>query len=116
MKYFTYEEFDSPDVQGSGQMMNEKILRMIDAVRAAYGKPIHINSGYRTPKHNEAVGGVESSSHLQGLAINIDCDTYYDWKILFPGEEVPVNKSLFEYQGELKYNDDSRLQMLLHFR
>ena len=45
MKYFTYEEFDSPDVQGSGQMMNDNILKMIDAARAAYGKPIHINSG-----------------------------------------------------------------------
>ena len=75
MKYFNYEEFDSPDVQGSGQMMNEKILKMIDATRAALGKPIHINSGYRTPKHNAYVGGVESSSHLQGLAIDIDCDT-----------------------------------------
>ena len=53
---------------------------------------------------------------LLQCTINIDCDTYYDWKILFLGQEVPDNKSLLEYQGELKYNDDSRSQMLLHFR
>ena len=56
-KYFDYEEFDSPDIQGSGQMMEDEILEMIDKVREIYGKPIHINSGYRTPKHNAAVGG-----------------------------------------------------------
>ena len=56
-----------------------------------------------------------NDSGLLQCTINIDCDNYYDWKILFPGEEVPVNKSLLEYQGELKYHDDSRSQMLLHF-
>ncbi len=33
LKYFTYEEFDSPDVQGSGQLMNEELLNMLDVVR-----------------------------------------------------------------------------------
>ena len=28
MKYFNYEEFDSPDIQGSGQMMSKKLLEM----------------------------------------------------------------------------------------
>ena len=46
MKYFNYEEFDSPDVQGSGQMMSKKLLEMIDQVREIYGKPINITSGY----------------------------------------------------------------------
>ena len=50
LKYFTYEEFDSPDVQGSGQLMNEELLNMLDVVRKKYGKSIVINSGYRTVK------------------------------------------------------------------
>jgi len=77
-KYFDYEEFDSPDIQGSGQMMKDEILEMIDKVREIYGKPIHINSGYRTPKHNDAVGGVSNSSHLKGLAIDVACNTSKD--------------------------------------
>ena len=78
VKYFNYSEFDSPDVQGSGQMMNKLVLDMLDEVREKFDKPIHINSGYRTPQHNEAVGGTENSSHLKGLAVDIACDNSID--------------------------------------
>jgi uncharacterized protein YcbK (DUF882 family) len=73
LRYFNYSEFDSPDVQGSGQMMDKRILEMLDEVRDKFDKPIHINSGFRTPAHNEEVGGVETSSHLKGLAVDIAC-------------------------------------------
>ena len=69
--YFEYEHFDSPDVQGSGQMMDLKIIQMLDKARAIYGKPIYITSGYRTEAHNEKVGGVSGSSHLKGLAADV---------------------------------------------
>ena len=78
VKYFNYSEFDSPDVQGSGQMMNKLLLDMLDEVRDKFDKPIHINSGYRTPAHNEAVEGTENSSHLKGLAVDIACDNSID--------------------------------------
>ncbi len=73
LKYFNYSEFDSPDVQGSGQLMDKTLLEMLDEVRDKFDKPIHINSGFRTPAHNEAVGGTENSSHLKGLAVDINC-------------------------------------------
>ena len=78
MKYFNYTEFDSPDVQGSGQLMDETILQMLDEVREKFDKPIHITSGYRTAAHNEAVGGTENSSHLRGLAVDISCKNSKD--------------------------------------
>ena len=78
MKYFNYEEFDSPDIQGSGQLMDKKILDMLDEVREIYGKPITINSGYRTLRHNASVGGKAESSHLKGLAVDIACSTSRD--------------------------------------
>ena len=53
MKYFEYEEFDSPDIQGSGQMMSKELLSKLDMIREEFGKPIYINSGYRTEAHNE---------------------------------------------------------------
>ena len=81
-KYFTYEEFDSPDVQGSGQMMSKKLLNILDKVREEFGKPITINSGYRTLAHNESVGGTEKSSHLKGLAVDIACNNSRDRFIL----------------------------------
>jgi uncharacterized protein YcbK (DUF882 family) len=78
MKYFNYSEFDSPDVQGSGQLMDKTLLQMLDDVRDKYDKPIHITSGFRTPQHNEEVGGVETSSHLKGLAVDISCTNSKD--------------------------------------
>jgi len=48
MKYFKLKEFDSPDEPGSGKHMNKEIVHMLDAVRKKFGKPIKINSGYRT--------------------------------------------------------------------
>ena len=65
MKYFNYHEFDSPDIMGSGQMMDRDFLSLLDLAREKFDKPIHINSGYRTPAHNDAVGGTEKSSHLK---------------------------------------------------
>jgi uncharacterized protein YcbK (DUF882 family) len=73
MRHFNYSEFDSPDVQGSGQLMDKILLEMLDEVRDKFDKPIHINSGFRTPAHNEAVGGTDNSSHLKGLAVDIAC-------------------------------------------
>ena len=78
VRYFNYSEFDSPDVQGSGQMMDKTLLEMLDEVRDKFDKPIHITSGFRTPAHNEAVGGVETSSHLKGLAVDIACNKSQD--------------------------------------
>ncbi|UPW41721.1 peptidase [Peromfec virus RodF8_10] len=45
----------------------------LDSVRSRFGKPIVINSGYRCPTLNAAVGGVKNSKHLDGLAVDIKC-------------------------------------------
>ena len=48
--------------------LTEKIL---DPLRAAYGKPITVTSGYRCEKLNKAVGGVNGSAHLRGDAADL---------------------------------------------
>jgi len=78
MKYFNYFEFDSPDIQGSGQLMSKELLEILDEVREDYGKPMHITSGYRTEAHNKEVGGKKNSSHLKGLACDVACTTSRD--------------------------------------
>ncbi len=78
MKYFKINEFDSPDEPGSGSKMNDEIVHMLDAARKIYGKPMKINSGYRTISHNKKVGGVSSSSHIKGLAADIACSNSVD--------------------------------------
>lgn len=93
MKYFNYYEFDSPDVQGSGQLMDKQILEMLDLVREKFDKPIHINSGYRTSVHNEKVGGKQNSSHLKGLAVDIACNNSRDrHELLWCLQDVGFNR------------------------
>ena len=77
-KYFNYEEFDSPDIQGSGQLVSNELISMLEVARKKYGKMMHINSGFRTPKHNAEVGGKVTSSHLKGLAVDISCTNSTD--------------------------------------
>ena len=78
MKYFNYSEFDSPDVIGSGKLMDKDFLNKLDELREKFDKPIKINSGYRTEDHNANVGGTSSSSHIKGLAVDIACNNSKD--------------------------------------
>lgn len=42
----------------------------LELVRAALGKPIVITSGYRCPELNKRIGGVSTSAHTKGLAVD----------------------------------------------
>ena len=44
---------------------------VLDRVRAEWGSPIIVTSGYRCEALNKAVGGVTSSYHMRGMAADI---------------------------------------------
>ena len=48
---------------------------VFEPLRSYTGGPIKINSFYRSPKLNKAIGGSSKSQHCKGQAIDID-DTY----------------------------------------
>lgn len=50
---------------------SEKLLRVLDELRARAGSPVYVNSGIRCPRHNEAVGGADDSRHMYGDAADI---------------------------------------------
>lgn len=94
MTYFTIEELCASDtaqrrgidnrpsaaIAGKLQTLIEQLL---DPIRAAWGGPIAVNSGYRSPALNKAVGGVSTSQHLRGEAADISVGTPADNKRLF---------------------------------
>lgn len=73
-KNFYKSEFDSKD---GAEMPKEvfynivKLAIQLQVLRDYLGKPIKINSGYRSPSHNKAIGGVKNSQHVLGKAADI---------------------------------------------
>ena len=52
----------------------KRICGWLEVLRDRYGHPIIINSGYRSPQLNKKVGGVSTSNHLTGCAVDIRCN------------------------------------------
>jgi len=69
-------------------LINMKTIaeKVFEPLRDFVGGPISINSFYRSPKLNSAIGGSTSSQHCIGCAIDID-DTY----------GYKTNAQMFEY-------------------
>ena len=69
------------NVPNEAQVENlKRLCRWLEQLRRRwnnlYGEgddPIIINSGFRSPKVNKAVGGVSTSNHLTGCAVDIRC-------------------------------------------
>ena len=98
-KYFTVKEMLYSDTAKKLKIDNtpksdeivdniQYLMGRLDEIREGYGKPIFVNSAYRCPKLNEAVGGVSSSYHQMGLA----CDLRFDSDL----KEYIVNNCHFD--------------------
>ena len=69
-KHFKVREFRCSD--GSDTIfISQELVEVLQKIRDHFGKPITINSGYRTAAKNKAVGGAAYSQHLYGTAADI---------------------------------------------
>ena len=85
-KNFSYREFEESETAKARGITNvissfeirdavrELTLTVLQPLRDAWGEPLHINSGYRCPKLNAAVGGAPTSQHTKGEAADIHAD------------------------------------------
>lgn len=58
--------------RGTGAILiDEEALDRLQALRDRIGRPFIVNSAYRSPEHNRAVGGAKASKHMEGVAFDI---------------------------------------------
>lgn len=94
MEYFTVEELtrsvtaeakkiDNTPTPEAEANLKELINNVLDPLRKAYGNPIMVTSGYRSPRLNAAVEGVKTSQHQKGQAADITAGSPEENKKLF---------------------------------
>lgn len=130
-KYFTINELTksttaqrlhinnnpSQDVKDN---LNKLIDNILDPLRELYGKPIIVNSGYRCPKLNKAVGGAKNSQHTLGQASDIRTvqntkETNKQLFNLIKDSKLPFDQLINEYDYHwvhVSYSPRNRRQIL----
>lgn len=69
-KNFRVKEFASKD--GADPIfISDQLVELLQKIRDHFGKAVVITSGYRSAKHNKAVGCATYSQHLYGTAADI---------------------------------------------
>ncbi len=73
---------------------------ILDPLREAWGSPLYVNSGYRCPALNHAVGGVPHSQHMLGEAADITTGSREGnrrlWQLL-QRLHLPVDQAINEH-------------------
>lgn len=90
--HFTFEELTSTQtglyntpVTDSHLANLATLWNTLNYIREQFGRPIVINSAFRSPEVNKQVGGAKRSLHMQGRAADIRCAPEHMpelWKIL----------------------------------
>lgn len=81
------KESDLPPEQ---QIALDKLCTALNVIRSAYGKPMSVSSGYRSPNQNASIGGAKKSYHMTCQA----CD--------FVDKDGSLDKWLSEHQDILE--------------
>ena len=69
-KNFRVKEFACKD--GSDPIfIAPELVELLQKIRDHFGRPVVINSGYRTARYNKSCGGATYSQHLYGTAADI---------------------------------------------
>ena len=130
-KNFSYKEFEESETairKGIANVINTTeirdsvkalVLNVLQPLRDAWGKPLHINSGYRCSALNEAVGGVATSQHRLGEASDVACDTPYELASLAKELNLPYDQMILYptfVHFSHKLNGKQRGQILYNYR
>jgi len=93
------DNIPSAEVLANMKLVAEKCF---EPLREWYGKPITINSFYRSPALNKAVKGSKTSDHVKGMAIDLDAGSNSENLKLFNWlkDNVEYKQLIYEYGGK----------------
>ena len=101
--------------------LNELCEHVLDPLRIAFKRPIHINSGFRTPDINKAIGGAKNSQHCLAMAADITAGDKEMNKLLFDvilssgiGFDQCIDEKDYRWI-HISYNKKGR-QQILHLK
>lgn len=109
MKHFTLDELtrsatarrlgiDNTPTRQAAVNLERLVDNLLDPLREAYGAPIYVNSGYRCPALNRAVGGAAGSQHLTGEAADITAGSKAGNRRLYELlRNLPVDQAINEH-------------------
>lgn len=83
---FTKSEVSCPL---SGEMkVTDHAMGALQALRSLLGKPLIINSGYRSPEYNRRVRGAPRSKHVEGTAFDISTRNHDRYELYATARDV----------------------------
>ena len=68
--HFKVREFACGD-GSDAVLVAPRLVMVLETIRAHFGAPVVIHSGYRTPQYNAKANGAEHSQHCYGTAADI---------------------------------------------
>jgi len=99
----TSQKMDNTPTKEAVVALRELVENVLQPARDILGSAITVNSGYRSPVVNKAIGGAATSQHMKGEAADIRCA---DNKKLF---EIIRNNFVFD-QLIHEFGDDKQPQ------
>jgi zinc D-Ala-D-Ala carboxypeptidase len=78
--------------RGTGEILvDTEALDKLQALRNKLGRPMILNSAYRSLKHNRAVGGATASKHMEGIAFDCRMENHNPQEYMAAARSVGFN-------------------------
>lgn len=99
IKSATADRIKDPNQPNADEIASLKVLceKVLEPLRAAYRKPIRVNSGFRSARTNAAVGSKPDSQHRRGEAADIEIDGVSNYEVAkFIRDNLPFDQLILE--------------------
>lgn len=93
-----------------------ELAQTLERVQSLLGHPLHINSAFRSPKVNAAVGGSATSAHMDGYAADFTCKDFgtpLQVCQAITTSDIQYDQVIYEYQAWCHISIDPRMRKMV---